>query len=118
MNRARTLRALGVGAQLLPFAFGGLRLVTTQSDFRYLVTAVLAWAAFAGALRAGKSSRAITPRPAALLVAALGAVVVGMAAAQSTGARNIPAMLIVTVAFAACFSAGAWLTARSRASIQ
>jgi hypothetical protein len=110
------MTALALALLATPFAFGLARLITTGSDWRYLVVA-LASTLGAGVVmlrrRSGVSwgtgMRVLVGVGSAALLASLGAVAVG--------ARSGTAIAMVAIGFALCSGGGAALiTAGSRSS--
>ncbi len=104
------MTALALVLLATPFAFGLLRLVTTGSDWRYLLVA-MASTLGAGAVTLrrrpalwGTGARLLVGVGSAGLLASLGAVAVG--------ARSVTAIIMVALGFALCSGGGAALIMR------
>ena len=105
------MTALGLMLFAIPIAFGVLRLVSTGSDYRYVVVAL---ASTVGALVVLGRGRATTmARAVGAGTAAAGC---SAASASLVGARNAVSVAIVALGFAVCSASGAYLFARSRAA--
>jgi hypothetical protein len=94
----------------VPVAFGLVRMVTTGSDFRYLVVAL---AATLGALVVFARSKAISLRTLGL-GAGLAAALFAAVASVLLGGRSAVSIGVVSLGFAACSAAGVVLFARAR----
>lgn len=100
------VRVLAIAAAALPFAFGALRVIQSGDDYRYLITALGSFVAATLIFRVGgkRPGAATSPWGFALLVLG-GTTLVTAATAFATGARNLPAVLIVAVLFSLCTTA-------------
>ena len=107
------MRAIGILFALVPFAFGGIRLFETGTDFRYLWMAVVSTLCAAAILV--RSGSATVPSRVRIGVATLAAALCAAATAMALGARAGSGIAIVSVAFGLCSALGTGLVARSRA---
>jgi hypothetical protein len=93
----------------VPFVFGALRLGTTGFDARYLWVACAATlGALTGMLRAAPGVPATRMRTLLTFLAATAAAVV---ASVLLGARSVPSVAVVSVAFSLCITIGLALRA-------
>lgn len=100
------LKVLGVLALAVPFGFGVLRFRATGTDLRYLAVAV---ASTVGALVAlGR-----VPTMARVAAGAVAAALCAAGVSFLVGSRNAVSVAVVSLSFAACSAAGAWLLATS-----
>ena len=108
------MRIFGSLVAALPLAFGVIRAVTTGTDLRYLLVAIVSTLSAALMLtvarRVSRPSPGIVVRIAFAVFAAAGAAGV---CAFALGAGSAPAVLVVALAFALCSGVG--LTLRTGA---
>lgn len=109
-------RFIGWIIAAVPLGFAFLRAATTGTDFRYL------WVAIASTVSAGivvMMSRRREEQPggrfARVAIAVFAATAVSAAAAFAQGAGSVPAVLVVSFAFALCSGIGLSLAARPHA---
>ena len=103
---------LGVLFLAIPFAFGVLRFRTTGDDSRYLIVAI---ASSLGALLVLVRPRmTAAPTVARALAAVAVATLCAAVASFVVGSRNAISVAVVSLSFAVCSAAGAFLVARSR----
>ena len=93
-------RALAIALAAAPLLFGVVRAAQTRSDFRYLVVALVSLASAALAFFVGRSGRRVTAARAALSFVV--ATLAGMGTGFVQGARSVPAVAAVAIAFALC----------------
>ena len=98
----------------VPFAFGGIRFLTTGHDLRYVWMAV-ASALCAGAVLVRPGSPAVARR-ARMVVAAVASASGATVTAILLGATAAAGIAIVAVAFGLCSASGMGLVVRSRVS--
>ncbi len=96
----------------VPFAFGGLRLATTGDDARYLWVACASTAGAAVFLLRGVHKPFVTR--ARVVQAGIAATVGAAGVAVLQHARSVPAVAIVSLAFACCSVVGLTMLARAR----
>jgi hypothetical protein len=110
--RKRVARAVGFALASMPLCFGALRALTSGTDFRYLITALvsLAAAGFTFRLSAGKMRSSWGRTFLALAVSTLA----GAMAAFGQGASSAAAVATVAGGFGICVTLGGMLGAFSR----
>ena len=104
-------RVFAVALMGAPFIFGGIRLLTTGNDARFLFAAL---AAAAGALAFGpRYASRTSSRLRSTLSATIAGTVAASACALALGATSVPAIVAVAAAFAICLSCGISLWSRA-----
>jgi hypothetical protein len=112
MNSPAT-RLLGALIAAIPVGFGALRAATTGTDYRYLwVALVSSLAAGLVAARSGSTAAASSGPIRTIAVSAVAAAAAAALTALALGAKSAPAVLAVSVGFAACSGVGMVLTVR------
>lgn len=105
------MRMLGAVLVAIPFAFAGMRWLTSGSDTRYV------WMAAASALCAAavlvRPRSPAVPNRGSIGIAVIAAAVCAAAVGVGLGARAITGIAIVAVAFGVCSAVGAGLVVRS-----
>ena len=104
------MKILGGLLAAVPFAFAGIRLLTTGNDARYLWLAIASTICAAAVLvRRGSPGAAGFARTAAATIAAAAG---AAAVALLLGARAGPGIAIVAAAFGLCSGIGTWFALR------
>ncbi len=113
--RERLLYLLAILFAVVPFAFGLLRALSTGTDFRYLWVAISSFIGAAAVMKVG-SARTTTSRLSLTLVAVVLVIATLVAAATAflVGAKSVPAVLVVALAFGLCWAASCALYTLSR----
>lgn len=96
-------RVLAVVFAATPVAFGALRALTTGTDFRYLVTALVSLAVAAMSFTLGASR--VSSRSLLSCGALVAATVIGGAVAFGLGATSMAAVWLVAFSFGLCVTA-------------
>jgi hypothetical protein len=111
--RQRLIYLIAILFAAIPFAFGLIRALQTGTDFRYLWVAIVSFVSAAAVMAIGnvRNREPTVTLPAAVLVIAT---LDAAATAYLLGARSAPAVLVVALAFALCWSASCALYAISR----
>ena len=110
MQRALYLAAILFA--LVPFAFGLTRALSTGTDYRYFWVAFASFIGAAVVMKFGKTtSRSIVS---AAFVVLIIATLVAAVTAFLVGAKSGPAVLVVALSFALCYSASCALYKMSR----
>src|SRR5689334_13660867 len=99
------LRVLSLMLAAIPFAFGIIRLRTTGNDWRYVVVALAGLAA--SIVIPAVLQRSLRHPIAAGLAVFVGSTAAAIAAAMFQGTTLNPGLIVVAVAFGACFAASA-----------
>jgi hypothetical protein len=114
-ERDPRIRLLSFLLAAVPFAFGLIRAAQTGHDFRYLWTAA---ASLVGATVATAAVPARARAPVARMARAAAAVAMSSIGAAMTawllGARSVPAVAVVSLAFGSCSSASRLLAGYRR----
>ena len=110
------MRIIGLLIASIPFGFAALRAATTGTDFRYFWLALTSTLGAACMLVVANRAR---PKSPGLVVRAVFALIAATGAAAVTaflvGAGSLPALIVVSLGFAACSAAGLALALRSGA---
>jgi hypothetical protein len=105
---------IGMLLIMVPFAFGGLRAVSTRDDFRYLWMAAAALVGAATVMGLARIRRtAVQFNVTSILVAIVVAAVLGRLTAALLGATNATSVWIVASGFAICEGVGCALVRRA-----
>jgi len=112
--QARLAYGLSIVATGMPFGFGLIRAARTGNDFRYLWVAL---ASVTGATLAMRTAEAYR-KPTAVALILVVATAFGVSAAVLMGTAPGVPILIVGLAFGACFAAGALLFMLARPQVR
>lgn len=110
------MMALGWVVVAIPFIFAVLRAISSGTDFRF------AWVALAAAAAAWTAlvyrDRDARPGTTKFVIALIASTVAGSLTGFASGARSIPAVLVVGIGFAICEAGGLTLVYRARTQAQ
>ena len=110
--KQRALYLAAILFALVPLAFGLTRAISTGTDYRYFWVALASFIGAVAVMALGKSrSQGAVSLGAIVLVVAT---VVATATAFLVGAKSGPAVLVVALSFALCYSASCALYKMSR----
>jgi hypothetical protein len=86
-----------------PLAFGALRFITTGTDFRYLVVALVSLITVATIFFSSASAAGGAGRRRRAFLAPVAGTILAATAALALGAASIPAIAFVSFCFTLCF---------------